>query len=1213
MSGNLGPLPLDNAENCKCWLVSFEAMCRTKSIEDTLTATKNSPKTDKFLEMCGTKSLLKVLTLLPGKNIEEIEFKNIKEEIIRYIEPKQRLVIADRTNFLSIKQNEGESYKDFLSRLNELSVLCKWEDLKSGDPANEMVKLKFIEGIKDEAMKLKVLEQIQARISISLTEIVDFCQMCAQMSSFVGAETSPEPVTAFHVTKKEFLCNRCGMKHLPKSCPAYKKSCNKCGKSGHFAKVCRNKRFQNKPKHVGFEKQSSHSIDVFSVDAFENSGITKDIRVCGKILKFQLDTGASVSIMSEHQWQDLGQPKLEPTSVAPTNYDGSVLETLGELQTEIFIENSLQAKFIVVKSNKCFGLIGRDIIDKQKSNVCTYSVDYEELPTIRGFTASIVLTDASKPLKFCPARSVPLHLKEKLDSELDSLQRQGIISPVEFAKCASPVVWVKKPNGRYRLCVDFKATLNSNIQADSYPLPTIEEIMGRMGNAKKFAKIDLKTAYWQIALDEQSKSYSVINTHKGLFVLNRLQMGMKNASAIFQRCIEQVLKGIQNVIIYQDDLMVFAENATQLKKRVTDVKKRLREHSVTINAEKCIQCTDSLSFLGYVFSEEGMKPDMSLVCKINETAIPSTKEELSRFLRMLNFFAKFIPSFSEVCAPLYEARKGDSLKWSEECSKSFLILKKALSTPPVLQPFSLQKSSVVTTDASEKSLGAVLTQEGRPVIYISRKLTSTEARYSNIEREALAVVWACCRLQQFLVGKKFLIQTDHQPLVYILNPCMSLKSDISPRLMRFSIKMMRFDYDIQHIPGSKNVIADSLSRINTHDDCVSTPQVHFTEPCIDLDLLKLESNNDRFLNDLKLRIITGRWSDVSRWERQFKKLALQLTVDQHDLIRVGSKIVPPKSLYHKIFQNAHQTHSGVQSTLKMIQKEFFWPNMRFTIESFVKACDECQRYRFRSPDTTHTWSKEEAPWSRVHIDWAYVRHHGNILVIADSYSGWLEASFCSNRNVETVINELRGVFARFGVPQTLVSDNAPEFAGGRLRSWLEGMSCRLLHTPEYRPSSNGLAERMVKFLKDGLKFYSPSKCSISSFVHRLLFVHRNTARRNGKTPAELMMQYSVRCPILSSFKPSQEVWYKPNASRPAQPVTFLFRKGSNTSLVAHPDGRTVVAHDAQLANRGPVLRRSSRQGRPVRRYPDVDPTSEAVPTLNDGGMSSAASLETDFH
>lgn len=135
--------------------------------------------------------------------------------------------------------------------------------------------------------------------------------------------------------------------------------------------------------------------------------------------------------------------------------------------------------------------------------------------------------------------------------------------------------------------------------------------------------------------------------------------------------------------------------------------------------------------------------------------------------------------------------------------------------------------------------------------------------------------------------------------------------------------MMRFDYDIQHIPGSKNVIPDCLSRMYSDDDYVSTPQVHFTEPCIDLDLLKLEGNNDRFLNDLKVRITTGRWGGVSRWKKSYKKLALQLTVDENDLIRVGSKIVSPKSLYHRIFQNAHQTYNGVESTLKLIQKEFF--------------------------------------------------------------------------------------------------------------------------------------------------------------------------------------------------------------------------------------------------------------------------------------------------
>ena len=263
--------------------------------------------------------------------------------------------------------------------------------------------------------------------------------------------------------------------------------------------------------------------------------------------------------------------------------------------------------------------------------------------------------------------------------------------------------------------------------------------------------------------------------------------------------------------------------------------------------------------------------------------------------------------------------------------------------------------------------------------------------------------------------------------------------------------------------------------------------------------------------------------------------------------------------------------------------------MRFNIECFVKSCDECRKHRLQGPNTTHSWPKEETAWSRLHADWAYTRTTGNVLIIVDSYSGWLEAALCKDRSTDTVIEVMRAIFACFGVPQVVVTDNAPEFAGGHLKSWLNTISCRLLHSPEYRPSSNGLAERMVKVLKDGLKFFNPSKCSISAFVHRLLFVHRNSAVRNGKTPAELMLNYTVRCPILSHFLPSQDLWYKPNSSSSAVPVKFLFRKGMNTSLVSHPKGQAVVAHDNQLSPQSPELRRSTREKFPVRRYPDVDP------------------------
>ena len=196
---------------------------------------------------------------------------------------------------------------------------------------------------------------------------------------------------------------------------------------------------------------------------------------------------------------------------------------------------------------------------------------------------------------------MPVHCRSQLDFELDCLEKQGVISPIEHANNASPVVWVKKPTGRYRMCCDFKATLNSNIMSDAYPLPTIEEISSKIGNCSLFSKLDLKCAYWQIELDDESKELSVINTHKGLYRVNRMQMGMKNASAIFQRCIEHILKNMPYVIVYQDDVMICATSAPQMDRYLKAVESRLSDYNVTINLEKCVEKTESLKFLVMVF------------------------------------------------------------------------------------------------------------------------------------------------------------------------------------------------------------------------------------------------------------------------------------------------------------------------------------------------------------------------------------------------------------------------------------------------------------------------------------------------------------------------------------------------------------------------------------------------------------------------------------
>ena len=664
MSAKSEFLPIEEPEHCKAWLLSFDAYCRSHGIKDEKKKDECSPKTDKFIERCGTKTLLKVMTLLPGKDISELSYSELSKAIIEYIEPRQRLTIADRTNFLQISQQPGEPVVDFLTRLNAASEHCHWESLDK-NPTDELIRLRFIAGLSDDKLKLKVLEKLHLTPNCSVKELVDFCQMQAQLTEFIAPSVETR-TDNFHVDKNfSRPCKNCGRAHAPKSCPAYGKTCHGCGKQNHFMKFCRQKpRNQNADRNqfqrFQSQKADTNSLDVYTVDVNynANSSLMRHYTVMNRSLSFQLDTGAEVSIMSSKQWEKLGSPPLRHSNLHPTNFDGSQLTVLGELKTQLSsLESTHHANFIVVRSDKEYGLIGRNIIDEGRSTIHTFAVDTEYLPTIKGFTASVTLVDDSKPLKFCKARNVPLHLKETLDKELDILMKQGVITPTDHSTHASPVVWAKKANGRFRMCVDFKATLNSNIQSDAYPLPTTEEIFSRVGKACKFAKLDLKSAYSQIALDEHAKQLSVINTHKGLFTVNRLQMGMKNASAIFQRCIEQILRDIPGIIVYQDDVMLCAESQTQLKKRLSAIKSRLRDHCVSINDAKCIESADELKFLGFIFSNNSIKPDPELTCKIRETKIPQNDKELASFLGLVNYYGRFIPNFAELCAPLHAARE----------------------------------------------------------------------------------------------------------------------------------------------------------------------------------------------------------------------------------------------------------------------------------------------------------------------------------------------------------------------------------------------------------------------------------------------------------------------------------------------------------------------------------------------------------------------------
>ena len=489
------------------------------------------------------------------------------------------LTTKDKTSDSRKKENfliKAEGISDFILRLRKGAEFCQFSKLKeSTDPTEDMITMSLIAGLHDSESKKRLLEKI-GHSEPSVDEIKEFVQNMEQLKSFINKNAtlaeSEEDNKELHYIRREqksiTKCKFCGSDHARGKCPAFGKKCLNCSKPNHFAIVCLSA--QNKQsKQVNSVIESSTELDIGSI--FVVNSCHKELVSClinSNKIQMQIDTGADVSIISSKLWKDLGEPKLKHHNMKLTAYDGHIMKCLGYFTAEVETEKRIHAiKLTVIESEKSYGLLGQDIIEDTKTinSATAKNKSSDFLPVIRGVQAKMeLLKDANN--FFCRARPVPLALESKVNAELLRLEEMGIISPCRdpVANC-SPVVWIKKDNGELRMCVDFKVHVNRKIKTETYPLPNIETIFARMKNAKRFAKIDLKSAYWQIELDNNARQLSIINTSKGLFYVNRLQLGMKNSSSIFQRTMEDILADIKGILIYQDDILVFGENDEALK------------------------------------------------------------------------------------------------------------------------------------------------------------------------------------------------------------------------------------------------------------------------------------------------------------------------------------------------------------------------------------------------------------------------------------------------------------------------------------------------------------------------------------------------------------------------------------------------------------------------------------------------------------------------
>lgn len=440
-----------------------------------------------------------------------------------------------------------------------------------------------------------------------------------------------------------------------------------------------------------------------------------------------------------------------------------------------------------------------------------YAMIFSDVPSVTHLVEHKVVLTQKEPVK-CKGYPIPYQLEVKLNQELDEMLAMGIIERSE-APYAAPLVLVKKPDGTFRTCVNFKE-LNKITVFDPEPMMSADDIFHKLSGSKFYSTFDFCKGYWQIPMEEKSKDYTTFTTSRGLMRFRTMPFGMVNAGSTYNRMVRKLLDGTESLESYIDDIIEHTGDWDSHVRVLTEFCERVKQANLSLKPSKCRIGFDEVDFLGHTITTDFIGPQSETVGKILNVDRPRTKRQCRSLLGLVNFYRRYIPHCAEIIAPLSDLTKNKAnniVEWGDTQETAFTKVKEILSSAPILKLPDISKEFILQTDASNSGIGACLFQmhDGvkHPVMYASKKLLSREQNYSVGEREALAIVWAIQKFHRFLYGRHFVLETDHRPLQYL-----STSDQQSPRLMRWSLALQPYRYTINYVRGEDNFCADYLSR-----------------------------------------------------------------------------------------------------------------------------------------------------------------------------------------------------------------------------------------------------------------------------------------------------------------------------------------------------------------------------------------------------------------
>lgn len=1059
----------------------------------------------------------------------------------------------ERHKFRSMRQESSESIAHFVSRLRRQADFCGF-----GDTRNTHVRDQLIEGCLSPKLRLKLLEkgnELSLDVALQMSSCYEaVTQQANEMQadnvnkidvkfSRNRAKMADRPRDTTHhrqpnKKEKERKCWKCGREgHLSKDycCPAKKEKCRKCGRIGHFAKVCRSKDSQQS-KVFSLENKESPDDEIFAINLTPEEEPEVKVIVGGQEVHVLIDSGASCNVIDHQLWRQLQtngiicRSQSENKSLRSYATANKVkVETKFWSTVELGGKSLTDVEFLVI-TDKGRPILGRKTamelgvleIKLPESEVNLVESEFPELfsDKVGKLTNYSVELHLKPDAKFVaqPCRRVPYSLRDKVEKKLMELEDMDIIEKVEGpTPCVSPIVVVPKQNGDIRICVDMRMA-NTAIERSRHPIPTIDDVLSELSGNTVFTKLDLTMGFHQLELKEGiSREVTTFTTHAGLFRYKRLMFGICSAPELYQHVINQVLHGAgcvgcQNI---SDDIVVYGKDVAEHDERLKKVLHTLKERGLTLNKKKCVFRMNEIEFMGHLLSEKGIGPTESRVKALQEAREPKDSSEVRSFLGLVNFSARYISNLSTKAEPLRRlTQKNTPFVWGRDQKKAFTDLKNSLTDVDTLAYFNPAMKTRVIADASPVGLGAVLLQEHekgvwKTVCYASKSLSDVERRYSQTEKEALALVWSVERFQVYLLGREFELVTDHKPLEIIYSP----KSKPSARIERWVLRLQPYHFNVVYKPGKEN-IADTLSRLphrsegKDFDDTVN--YVNFiTVKAVPKAMTAAEIEkvalNDKEMEQLRQAIQTGRWEGTGCSE--YLHVANELCVVGGIVMR-GTRMLIPKSLRATVLTIGHEGHLGVVSMKQRLRTKVWWPKMEKDVEKFVKLCDACQLVsRPDPPEPLASTELPEGPWRAVAIDYLGPLPSGeNILVAVDYYSRYYETAVVRTITSEKTIECLEAIFARHGLPEVIVSDNGPNLVSEKFEAYMTENGIKHRRVTARYAQANGEVERQNRSILKRLQLAQAEGKDWRRELVRYMAAYRTTPHQTtGQTPAFLLM------------------------------------------------------------------------------------------------------------